>query len=224
MLSFRGVHQMKTKHAWNLQPATSAQHALDSTWPSTHDPNCNSQELHRKWQQKKKQKAVHFTFWYIFSELDISMITWQSLLGRQVTCCPTSLKLALGAWPSDSKKSDPERRCWKIFRSAQRSNSSYLKGKNPKRELKILGSTDINLFMEEHLSFFNVSVKSFWMCWQLCLRFQLWRISHHLGLQIGLAVQIGCLNVHLVLCAGMVIQQRKNRSFIGARNEDVSSW
>ena len=55
--------------------------------------------------------------------------------------------------------------------------------------------------------FFNVSVKSFWMSWQP-------RISHHLGLQIGLAVQIGCLNVHLVLGVGMVIQQRKSRSFV----------
>lgn len=31
----------------------------------------------------------------------ITLVT--SLLGRQVTCCPTSLKLALGAWPSDKK-------------------------------------------------------------------------------------------------------------------------
>lgn len=180
----------------------------------------------------KKQYISHFdTFslsWIIHDHLT-------SLLRNQVTCCPTSLKLALGAWQKTSgavpsvgnfpfQNIRPERRCWKIFQSARSWTLPWMKGKNPKRELKILGSTDIHLFMEEHLSFFNVSVKYFWMCWQLCLRYQLWRISHHLGLQIGLAVQIGCLNVHLVLCAGMVIQQRKNRSFIGARNEDVSSW
>lgn len=151
------------------------------------------------------------------SHFDTFSLSWiihdhlTSLLGRQVTCCPTSLKLALGAWPSDIW---PERRCWKIFQRKERIQKGNF----------ILGSTDIHLFMEEHLSFFNFSVKSFWMCWQLCLRYQLWRISHHLGLQIGLAVQIGCLNVHLVLRAGMVIQQRKSRSFIGTRNKDVSSW
>ena len=126
------------------------------------------------------------------SHFDTFSLSWiihdhlTSLLGRQVTCCPTSLKLALGAWPSDIW---PERRCWKIFQRKERIQ---------KGNWNLSGSTDIHLLMEEHLSFFQCLGQI--LLDVLATLFTL-RISHHLGLQIGLAVQIGCLNVHLVLGA-----------------------